>query len=632
MKNYSFILLKIVTALLLISQSVFSQNFNRVDVSDNANLIGYYNVRYGYSAGSSMVATGGSTAFNSSNAFIGHYAGGSSNGTLSFQNYGNTFVGVSAGTNNTTGSNNAFMGNSAGFYNKAAINNVFIGSSAGVGNATVYTAGSYNTSIGSSSLQNVTTGTNNVAVGYLALAASTTNNLSGTYNIGIGDNAGRYTSSGDFNIFIGKNAGLSSSVTSVSGNNNIAIGQEAGYKLSTSLNNILLGERSGYNLTTSSENIFIGKYSGYNQTTVAGANNTFVGNSSGLNNVSGINNTFLGQSAGFYYKSNRNTFVGSNAGFGNFSNPHGDDNTYLGFNAGGSNYGDSNTLLGSYAGFGLGAGTSNIFIGRSTGTTVSSGSSNVFIGTYVSTLGANAANISGSIAIGHNAKSVRNFTVSLGDTSVNMQVGIGTNWPTQRLTIKGNFAFVAYNDGMFYKNKRFLFQDDQENIALGTEYDNQINGKRNLLMGIGASIQQENIKNATAIGHGATVAVSNGFVMGNQDVKVGIGTSSPTARLEVASGKDGESGLLFTNLKDKIQNQYLTVNEKGEVILQKSKIRISTSHEWSDKVFENGYTLKPLSEVETFVKTNKHLFNIPSAKEMTEKGIDSDKFSAKLLE
>lgn len=633
MKNYySFILLKIIIALLLIPQSVFSQNSNRVDVSDNANLIGYNNVRYGYNSGSLMGATGGSSVINSANAFIGHSAGANSNGTLNFQNYGNTFVGISAGANNSTGSNNAFIGNSAGFYNKAAIHNLFMGSGSGVGNGSIYTAGSYNTGLGSSSLSNITTGTNNVALGYFSLAATTTNNLSGTYNIGVGDNAGRNTSSGNFNIFIGKSAGFASIAASLTGDNNIVVGQEAGFKLNTCSENILLGLRSGYNLITSSGNVFIGNNSGYSQTTVIGANNTYVGNSAGLSNVSGINNTFFGQNAGYYYKSNRNTFVGSNSGYGDVGNASGDDNTYLGYSAGGYSYGSSNTLLGSFAGFGLNGGTSNIFIGRSTGIAVSSGFSNVFIGTYAGSLGVNAATISNSIAIGNNAKSVRNNTISLGDTSVSMQVGIGTNWPIQRLTIKGNVAFVAYNDGMFYKNKRFLFQDEQENIALGTEHDHDIIGKENLLIGVGANIKQKDVNNATAIGHGATVAVSNGFVIGNEDVRVGIGTSSPTARLEVASGIDGESGFLFTNLKDKNQNQHLSVNEKGEVVLQKSKIKINYLDEWSDKVFEKDYTLKSLSEVEDFVKINKHLSNIPSAKEMTETGIDSDKFSAKLLE
>ncbi len=626
--------------LLCLVSNVFAQNFNRVDVTDNNSLIGFFNVRYGYNAGNAMTFSGISNNYNSSNAFFGTYAGNNSNGSTNNQNLANTFMGFSAGNANSTGSFNTFTGYTSGFYNKTASSNVFMGASAGQGNNTTYTAGGSNTGIGTSALAVLTTGSNNVAVGYSAMIGSTANPVTGTYNIALGSSAGANLSSGDYNILIGNLAGNSTSATNLTGNRNIAIGQEVGYKLSNANDNILIGTRSGYNLTTGGNNLFIGYQSGFSQTsTVANANNTFIGNSAGSSNLIGTDNTFMGQSAGFNYKSNGNTIIGSNAGIGTNLNPAGDFNTFVGNSAGASSYGISNTLFGAFAGFGISSGNNNIFVGRSTGTTISSGSNNVFIGTYASTLGVNSATISNSIAIGYNAKSLRNNTISLGDTSANMQVGIGTNWPTQRLSIKGNFSFVAYNDGMFYKNKRFLFQDEQENIALGTNHDEDFTGKGNMLLGVGAkvhgerfTVNGEEINNSTAIGNGAVVSVSNGLVLGNQDIQVGIGTSAPTARLEVASGKDGESGLLFTNLKQNTTSKFLTVNQLGQVVLEKPRTQINSVEDWSDKVFEQNYQLKSLTEVEQFIKTNKHLPNIPSAQEMTEKGIENEKLSAKLLE
>jgi hypothetical protein len=43
---------------------------------------------------------------------------------------------------------------------------------------------------------------------------------------------------------------------------------------------------------------------------------------------------------------------------------------------------------------------------------------------------------------------------------------------------------------------------------------------------------------------------------------------------------------------------------------------------WPDYVFENQYKLRPLAEVEAFIKQNKHLPNIPSGKEIEEKGLN----------
>lgn len=44
--------------------------------------------------------------------------------------------------------------------------------------------------------------------------------------------------------------------------------------------------------------------------------------------------------------------------------------------------------------------------------------------------------------------------------------------------------------------------------------------------------------------------------------------------------------------------------------------------QWADYVFDDAYTLKPLEEVEAFVAENKHLPDVPSEKEVIEKGID----------
>ena len=42
---------------------------------------------------------------------------------------------------------------------------------------------------------------------------------------------------------------------------------------------------------------------------------------------------------------------------------------------------------------------------------------------------------------------------------------------------------------------------------------------------------------------------------------------------------------------------------------------------WPDYVFSKTYKLKPLKEVEKFIRRNHHLPNIPSAKEIDQKGI-----------
>lgn len=76
---------------------------------------------------------------------------------------------------------------------------------------------------------------------------------------------------------------------------------------------------------------------------------------------------------------------------------------------------------------------------------------------------------------------------------------------------------------------------------------------------------------------------------------------------------NGNIGIGTTNPKHK-----LSVN--GTILAKEVIVSIAGSN-WPDYVFEDGYKLSPLSEVENYIKENNHLPNIPSAKEVEEKGI-----------
>ncbi len=60
------------------------------------------------------------------------------------------------------------------------------------------------------------------------------------------------------------------------------------------------------------------------------------------------------------------------------------------------------------------------------------------------------------------------------------------------------------------------------------------------------------------------------------------------------------------------------------------EITVNTSG--ADFVFENGYNLRPLTEVESFVKANKHLPDVTPAAEMQNNGVSVGEMNAKLLQ
>jgi hypothetical protein len=96
--------------------------------------------------------------------------------------------------------------------------------------------------------------------------------------------------------------------------------------------------------------------------------------------------------------------------------------------------------------------------------------------------------------------------------------------------------------------------------------------------------------------NGASIAIK-ALANGN----VGIGTASPQEKLTVAG----------------------TIGAR--------EIKVSTNA-GADFVFEPGYKLPELSELEKFVKTNKHLPQIPTAKQMVDNGVNLGELNIKLLQ
>lgn len=424
-------------------------------------------------------------------------------------------------------------------------------------------------------------------------AIATTNPSSTTDNNGTG-------ASGTNNLFAGTGAGASNTI----GFANVGLGVRALASNQTGQNNVAVGDSAGYRNTVSS--------------------NTFVGAKAGFFNTTGVQGTFLGDSAGFYSNGRANTLIGYRTGLNTTT---GSLNTFLGVQAGLNNTtGSSNFIAGTNAGFNNTTGSYNLFIGENAGFTNTTGLSNIY-------MGVNAGNGPG----------------------VN-----GTN-----------------------------------NVVIGFESGaGNLGGTSNTLLGFRTDIGAANLTNATAIGANAKVTVSNALVLGN-NANVGIGTTAPTTKLEVTSGVGGNSGVKLTNLTSASPasvntTKFLTVDATGTIVLgnlvsaaragvtdattevlwqrtgqflqnadsdgvvigqsiskmpigyklfveggiltEKVKVAIKNTTDWSDYVFASGYKLKPLAEVEAYIKSHKHLPGIPSAEQVKQDGIDVGKMHAKLLE
>lgn len=112
---------------------------------------------------------------------------------------------------------------------------------------------------------------------------------------------------------------------------------------------------------------------------------------------------------------------------------------------------------------------------------------------------------------------------------------------------------------------------------------------------------------------------------GNTAGYIGIGTTTPTEKLDVAgtvnaTGLTIPTGTVNIGNASSVPTGYLMV-VNGRMGAKELKVEVNGS--WGDYVFEDDYKLLPLNELQEFITENKHLPNVPSASELEKDGINT---------
>ncbi len=333
---------------------------------------------------------------------------------------------------------------------------------------------------------------------------------------------------------------------------------------------------------------------------VQNTSNTMGGTASGNATINGI----------------ANTFFGFNAGYSTGINAAGSQNSFFGSNAGNNTTdGANNTFFGAGAGVYNTLGSNNTFLGLNTGANNRTGGNNVMIGINAGYDGtATVKNTSYNTYIG-------NFTGQ--NTVTNFNTFIGYASGLHNTTGTNNIWVGAYAGGhsTVTNNSSCIFIGDQSGPWLGTDH--------------AAPTQVfNNLTNASAIGVRARCTVSNALVLGGigvDAVKVGIGVHNPAYPLDVKGVVNMRVAMNSPAIKLN-EKDFMGIDENEEFWVSNFKIRYQNENQWSDKVFDKNYKLLSINELARFVAQNKHLPNIPSAKEVVEKGVNNAEMTAKLLE
>ena len=329
-----------------------------------------------------------------------------------------------------------------------------------------------NTSWGVGALNASATGGNNTATGTYALSAVT----SGFSNTAMGSSALTQLTTGVDNVGIG--GGALFALTT--GSDNTALGYTTLYKITTGQSNTAVGSQALFN-NRADENTGIGFWSLYYNTT--GANNTATGVLSLFRNITGDNNTAMG------YSALQRSGTGSS-------------NTAVGFEAlQQDTVGSGNTGVGYWALLTDSSGSYNTAIGYQADVAVKTLTNATAIGAYAYPAASNTVVIGGIDGIN-------------GGTSVN--VGIGTNAPTERLEVVGNTKTTNLQMTSGAANGYILKSDATGNASWVTPASVDVNIYNT---------------NGTLTGNRTVTMSSNtlNFTGGN----VGIGTAIPTATMDV---------------------------------------------------------------------------------------------------
>lgn len=315
----------------------------------------------------------------------------------------------------------------------------------------------------------------------------------------------------------------------------------------------------------------------------AGAYNSSFGYNAGRAiTATGVGNTFVGERSGYSTTSGaNNTFIGSSTGLNHLT---GWNNTFLGQYSGYNNIASDNTFVGQHSGSGNTTGTFNTFIGENSGDYNGVGSKNVALGASAYYYGGGDQNV----VIGEEAG--------------------------YHLTGSGN-VFIGYQAGYGYdangSNKLYIANSSTPTPLIYGDFSTKQLGINALpgtyTLNVGGPINATDVLvNGVSVGGDASYWTKAGSNV-TTNYNIGVGTTlanNPNGYTFAVNGKIGAKEVQIEN----------------------------TSSTWPDFVFKPEFKLRPLRDVESFIKDNGHLPEIPSEKQVKEEGIKVAEMNAKLLQ
>ncbi|WP_051053001.1 hypothetical protein [Fulvivirga imtechensis] len=198
-----------------------------------------------------------------------------------------------------------------------------------------------------------------------------------------------------------------------------------------------------------------------------------------------------------------------------------------------------------------------------------------------------------------------------------IRMGVTSDSHEGHLSSSGSIKFLTNGDAT-----PRMFINTNGRIGIGTNTPTQklevIDGSILVKSDPYASIGLERT-NGAKISMGITSGSTEGFILSTGTLKF-LTNADATPKMFISY--NGNVGIGTSNATDK-----LTV--AGNIHSREVKVTVNAG---ADFVFENDYSLPSLEDVSAFVMENKHLPEIPSEKEMLENGLELGEMNIKLLQ
>ncbi len=213
-------------------------------------------------------------------------------------------------------------------------------------------------------------------------------------------------------------------------------------------------------------------------------------------------------------------------------------------------------------------------------------------------------------------------------------LGIGTNSPTSKLQIEGD-VLIKSGEKLSWGGTQTAIEGStvSNKIAFFTNNTERLRVDDGGYVGIGTTSPSNKLQ----IGSNPTGYANNDFVVSNGNGSTAIHNDPdntyfytnraialrPGGSIALWAKENGNIGIGTTSPTEK-----LSVN--GNVLAKKVRVSINAA-DWPDYVFNTNYKLRSLGDLEAYIKSNNHLPDVPSAKEVATNGLDLGNMDATLL-